>query len=105
MYCIVLYLSIQVKTAALGNNSYVPEGLTKAQYEKIRGADTKKKADFYQMNVAKAGKFLDYTEFYIKRGTDTKDDWKKDVNLGHRMTKTKYDFSGAKNEAKGWFTK
>jgi hypothetical protein len=43
--------------------------------------------------VKKAGIFEDYTEFYIKRGTDTKQDWKKDVNLGHRMAKTKYDWS------------
>jgi hypothetical protein len=43
--------------------------------------------------VKKAGVFEDYTEFYIKRGTDTKADWKKDVTLGHRMAKTKYDWA------------
>jgi hypothetical protein len=42
--------------------------------------------------VKKAGIFEDYTEFYIKRGTDTKQGWKKDVTLGHRMAKTKYDW-------------
>lgn len=82
--------------------------MSKAQFEKLRAKEDKKKSDNYQKNVAKAGKFLDYTQFYIDRGTDTKDDWKKDVNLGHRMTKTKYDWSGGKgteNENKGWFTK
>lgn len=73
--------------------SYVPDGLTASQYSKVRGEADKKKAAKYQMNVKKAGKFLDYTDFYIKRGTDTKDDWKKSVTLGHRMAKTKYDFS------------
>lgn len=74
----------------------------------MRTKEDKKKSDNYQKNVAKAGKFLDYTQFYIDRGTDTKDDWKSDVNLGHRMTKTKYDWSGGKGtetESKGWFTK
>jgi hypothetical protein len=78
--------------------------LTKSQYEAVRAKDDKKKSDNYQKNVNKAGKFLDYTKFYIERGTDVKDDWKKDVNLGHRMTKTKYDYSGGKNDGKGWFT-
>jgi len=80
--------------------------LSKAQYEAVRAKEDKKKSDNYQKNVNKAGKFLDYTQFYIDRGTDTKADWKKDVNLGHRMTKTKYDWSGNKDgESKGFFTK
>jgi hypothetical protein len=44
--------------------------------------------------VKKAGVFEDYTEFYTKRGTDTKQDWAKDINKGHRMAKTKYDWAG-----------
>jgi hypothetical protein len=68
--------------------------LTAAEYQKIRDADDTKKASGYKKNVAKAGKFKDYTEFYIKRGTDISDAWKKSPTLGHDMAKTKYDFSG-----------
>jgi len=89
----------------LSGNSYVPAGLSKDQYEKIRKGDTDKAAANYQKNVAKAGKFLDYTQFYLDRGTDTNENWNKDINKGHRMAKTKYDWSGGKEEAKGWFTK
>jgi len=94
-------------TGKLGSSSYVPAGLTKAQYEGVRAGDDQKKKSNYQKNVAKAGKFLDYTEFYIKRGTDTSDSWNKSVTKGHRMAKTKYDWSGVKDENKmgEWFSK
>ena len=69
--------------------SYIPSGLTAAQYNKDRASAQAKKDARYKMNVAKAGKFLGYDEFYLKRGTDLKAGWKKDVTLGHRMTKTK----------------
>ena len=82
------------KIATLGNNSYVPDGLTRAQYEKLRKDQVSKKDANYNKNVKKAGVFEDYTEFYTKRGTDTKADWKKSVTLGHRMAKTKFDWSG-----------
>lgn len=85
-----------VKTGALSDRSYVPTGLTKAQYEKIRAEADKKKAANYQRNVAKAGVFEDYTEFYTKRGTSVGGSWMKLPNLGHRMAKTKYDWSGEK---------
>ena len=85
-----------VKTGTLTDRSYVPTGLTKAQYEKIRADADKKKAANYQRNVAKAGVFEDYTEFYVKRGTDVGGNWMKLPNLGHRMAKTKYDWSGEK---------
>merc|ERR1740136_522709 len=62
-----------LKTGSLSKNSYVPAGLTKAQYEKIRNKDTKKKSDNYERNVAKAGKFSDFYAFYKNRGTDLKD--------------------------------
>jgi hypothetical protein len=65
-----------------------------ATYNKIRDRDLQKKKNNYEKNVKKAGVFEDYTEWYIKRGTDTNAAWKKDVNLGHRMTKTKYDWDG-----------
>jgi hypothetical protein len=83
-----------IKLGKITEKSYVPAGLTKADYEKVRAAEVAKKAARYQKNVAKAGKFIDYTDWYIKRGTDTKAEWKKDVNLGHTMAKTKYDWSG-----------
>jgi len=44
--------------------------------------------------VKKAGVFEDYTEWYKKRGTDTSQAWAKTATNGHRMAKTKYDWSG-----------
>ena len=83
-----------IKTGALTDKSYVPTGLTKAQYEAIRsGADKKKEAN-YAKNVAKAGKFIDFTDWYKQRGTGEGGSWLKAPNLGHRMAKTKYDWSG-----------
>jgi hypothetical protein len=75
----------------IGAGSYVPNGLTAAQYQKIRDQEVSKKKNNYERNVKKAGIFEDYTEFYVKRGTDTSQNWKKSVTLGHRMAKTKYD--------------
>lgn len=82
----------------------MPNGLTKAQYEKIRAEEVAKKEANYKRNVAKAGIFEDYTEFYTKRGTDLTGAWKKSVTNGHKMVKTKYDWSGKKGEDAGWFT-
>ena len=86
----------KIVTGKLTDRSYVPAGLTKAQYEKIRADADKKKAANYQKNVAKAGVFIDYTDFYLKRGTAENGSWMKLPNLGHRMAKTKYDWSGEK---------
>ena len=75
--------------------SYVPSGLDAKQYAGIRATEQKKKADNYKRNVAKAGVFEDYTEFYTKRGTDADMEWAKNKNtLGHRFAKTKFDWSG-----------
>mmetsp|Transcript_18175 Transcript_18175/g.33787 ORF Transcript_18175/g.33787 Transcript_18175/m.33787 type:complete len:187 (-) Transcript_18175:116-676(-) len=74
--------------------SYVPAGLTAAQYNAVRGKEKATKDKNYARNVAKAGKFEDYTDFYLKRGTDTSGSWIKDITRGHRMVKTKYDYSG-----------
>jgi hypothetical protein len=82
----------------IGSNSYIPNGLTAAQYEKLRKDEAAKKAANYQRNVAKAGKFLDYTDFYTKRGTDTGEAWSKSVTKGHDMAKTKYDWSGSNDQ-------
>merc|ERR1711966_398026 len=69
-------------------------GLSKAQYEKVRADEAKKKDANYQRNVNKAFKFQDYTEFYLKRGSDENGSWMKLPNRGHDMAKTKYDWSG-----------
>jgi len=75
--------------------SYVPAGLSTKQYAALRATEQKKKAANYKRNVAKAGVFEDYTEFYTKRGTDVTQDWAKNKNtLGHRFAKTKFDWSG-----------
>lgn len=80
--------------------SYVPSGLTAKQYDAIRKGQQKKKAENYAKNVAKAGIFEDYTEWYMERGTDLSQDWAKNKNtLGHRMAKTKYDWSGTPGES------
>ena len=86
----------KIVTGKLTDRSYGPAGVTKAQYEKIRADADKKKAANYQKNVAKAGVFIDYTDFYLKRGTAENGSWMKLPNLGHRMAKTKYDWSGEK---------
>lgn len=89
-----------LKQGKLGSNSYVPAGLSKAEYEKIRAADMKKKEENYQRNVKKAGVFTDFTEWYAQRGTELGGAWKKQVTLGHRMAKTKYDWSGTSDAKK-----
>ena len=58
----------------------------------------KKKESNYSKNAAKEGKFLDYTKFYTDRGTDTKDSWYSSVTGGHRMAKTKFDYSGTEGD-------
>ena len=90
-----------LSTGKLSSNSYVPAGLSKAEYEKIRSADQAKKDANYAKNVAKAGKFTDYTAWYRKRGTDTNDSWIKSATRGHEMAKTKYDWSGS-SDAPGY---
>jgi hypothetical protein len=81
-------------------NSYVPDGLTVEQYKKIRAQDQAKRDASYKNAVSKAFKFKPFDEFYLKRGTDLTGSWKKSVTLGHTMAKTKYDYSGEKNDAK-----
>lgn len=86
-----------LKVGAITEKSYVPAGLTAKQYSGIRNKEQAKKDANYKRNVAKAGVFEDYTEFYTKRGTDLSQDWAKNKNtLGHRFAKTKYDWSGKK---------
>lgn len=94
-----------VKVGALGSNSYVPAGLSKEEYAKLRANEAKKKEDNYQRNVKKAGVFTDFTAWYAQRGTELGGDWKKKVTLGHRMAKTKYDWSGVEDAKKFESTK
>lgn len=88
--------------AKLSDRSYVPAGLTKAQYEKIRADEDAKKNANYQRNVKKAGVFQDYTAFYMKRGSDEGGSWLNLPNRGHDMAKTKYDWSGETDQAPGY---
>lgn len=53
-----------VKVGTLSKNSYVPAGLSKAEYEKVRKAEADKKKANYERNVKKAGIFIDYTAWY-----------------------------------------
>merc|ERR1719150_1023335 len=89
-----------LSTGKLGSNSYVPNGLTREQYNAIRKKEDEKKNANYQRNVAKAGKFLDYTKFYLDRGTDVSEAWFKSPTRGHRMAKTKFDWSGKTDPSK-----
>jgi len=85
--------------------SYVPDGLTASQYQNIRKKQQKSKDDNYKRNVAKAGVFEDYTDFYTKRGTDADMEWAKNKNtLGHRFAKTKYDWAGTPGSSFGGTT-
>merc|ERR1712025_1491936 len=91
-----------LKIGSITSKSYVPQGMTAKQYSQLRAAEQKKKDANYKRNVAKAGIFEDYTEFYLKRGTDTNQAWAKNKNtLGHRMAKTKYDWAGNKGKSFG----
>jgi hypothetical protein len=90
-----------IKVGTLTNKSYIPNGLTQAEYDKIRKAEFAKKQSKYQEKEKKAFKFIDYTEWYTKRGTELdKGSWYADINKGHTMVKTKFDWSGKKDEAK-----
>lgn len=91
-----------MKTGTLSARSYVPAGLSKDEYAKVRAADAKKKSDAYSKNVAKAGKFVDFTDWYVKRGTDVSEKWVKSVTRGHTMVKTKYDWQGVDGDKKLW---
>lgn len=92
-----LAFCVQTKQGSLGSNSYVPAGLTPAQYANIRAADAKKAESNYQKNAAKAGKFLKLDAFYRARGTEEGGKWLKAPAKGHNMVKTKYDFGGSGN--------
>lgn len=83
-----------VKTGSLTDKSYIPAGLSKSEYEKIRARDAAKKEASYKKNVQKAFKFEDFTQFYLKRGTTEGGNWLKAPARGHRMAKTKFDWSG-----------
>ena len=83
-----------LKQGTLNANSYIPTGLSKEQYEKVRARDAAAKDARYKKNVQKAFQFEDFTQFYLKRGTSEGGSWLKAPALGHRMAKTKFDWSG-----------
>ena len=87
----------KIVTGKITEQSYVPSGLTKAQYEKIRGEEKARKEANYKAKMAKAGIFEDFTAWYKERGTDLDQSWIKSVTKGHTMVKTKYDWSGTKD--------
>jgi len=89
-----------LKAGQLAKKSYVPAGMSKAQYEKVRAKDVKTKKDNYDRNVAKGGVFSDFYDFYKNRGTDLKDNWR-GVTNSHTMAKTKYDWQGDDDMAGG----
>jgi hypothetical protein len=66
-----------LKLGKITEKSYIPSGLTKEQYEKIRQTEKAKKDANYQRNVKKAFKYTDFTEWYKKRGTDVNGAWLK----------------------------
>eukprot|EP00980_Cylindrotheca_fusiformis_P002768 scaffold658_cov91-Cylindrotheca_fusiformis.AAC.1 len=90
------YKKKKLATGKIGSGSYVPNGMTAAQYQKFRDQEAAKKKANYERNVKKAGVFEDYTTFYKKRGTDTSDKWVKSATRGHRMAKMKYDITDTK---------
>jgi len=83
-----------LKTGTLSKNSYVPEGLTKEQYNKVRSSDANAKKQNYSKFMSKVGTTLGFYEFYKNRGTDTSEGWKDKVTSGHVFAKTKYDWQG-----------
>jgi hypothetical protein len=91
-----------LKVGQISNGSYVPAGLTAEQYNKIRSADNTKREQSYQKNVAKAGKFTDFTAWYAKRGTNESGDWLKAPGRGHTFAKLKYtDNDGKRYDGSG----
>ena len=96
----LIILVTQLTQGKIGAGSYVPSGLSAAEYEKIRSQEAAKKKANYDRNVKKAGVFEDYTEFYKKRGTDTNQAWAKSATRGHRMAKTKYDYDDVGGDSK-----
>jgi len=99
-----------IKLGELTTKSYVPAGMTKAEYEKIRKSEKAAKEKKYKEKASNAFKYTDFTKWYSQRGTELSQAWKKSVTLGHNMAKTKYDW-GDKLESKkfestntkGWF--
>jgi len=55
---------------------------------------TIRKKSNYKKNVDKAGIFENYTEFYVKRGTEEGGSFLNMANNGHKMVKTKFDWTG-----------
>merc|ERR1712151_944928 len=89
-----------LKVGKITSKSYIPDGLTAVQYSQLRAQEKAKKDANYAKNVQKAGIFEDFTQFYKERGTNENGNRMNAPNRGHRMAKTKYDYSGEKNDQK-----
>merc|ERR1712238_256439 len=59
--------------------SYVPDGLTAAQYQELRKKQETSKKDNYQRNMSKRNTHGKYYEFYKERGTDLNANWAKSM--------------------------
>jgi len=79
--------------------SYVPDGLTAAQYQELRKKQETSKKDNYQRNMSKRNTHGKYYEFYKERGTDLNANWAKSVGAGHTFAKTKYDWQGVEGKS------
>lgn len=77
----------------LSKNSYVPAGMSKADYDKIRTNEKQAKTNRYNKYAAKKDEYGDFQDFYVARGTDKNAAWKSVTN-NHAMCKTKYDWQG-----------
>jgi len=82
-----------IRQGKLAKNSYVPAGMSKAEYEKIRTTESRKKTDRYNKYAAVGEEYGDFQDFYAQRGTDSNAQWRGTTN-GHTMCKTKYDWQG-----------
>ena len=75
--------------------------MTASQYSAIRSKDQSKADANYKKNVAKAGKFQDFTAWYVKRGTSEGGNWLSSAGRGHTFAKLKYEDQSAQKNYDG----
>ena len=71
----------------LTNNSYVPSGMSKAEYDKIRTKEKQSKEQKHNKYAGKKDEYGEFQDFYAQHGTDKNAAWR-------TMCKTKYDWQG-----------
>jgi len=94
----------KLQAAALGRNSYVPEGLSKADYMKVRNNDDQKKKKQYSKVMSKVGSSTSFYSWYKSRGTDKGDKWLDADGRGHAFAKTKYNWGAEDDDISGFLT-